>query len=183
MVAEDGTVTEVVTRQQMRARNLRHRCTYVAVLAGDRPAQTEPERGARVDPSTGLWVHQRAAWKDVHPSYWDLGFGGVCGVGEAWRPSAKRELAEEAGVTGVPLTEIGSVRYEDRSTSVVGRCFLAWWPEEPTCPDGEVVALATVALEDLERWVTTRDVCPDSVAALVAPLNALIGREPPVAHI
>ncbi len=28
-------------------------------------------------------VHQRAPWKDVAPSLWDLAFGGVCDVGEA----------------------------------------------------------------------------------------------------
>ena len=29
------------------------------------------------------------------PSYWDLAFGGVCGVGETFETSAVRELAEE----------------------------------------------------------------------------------------
>ena len=58
-------------------------------------------------PGDRVVVHQRAAWKDVAPSAWDLAFGGVCGVGEGWLESATRELAEEAGLTDVPLTDLG----------------------------------------------------------------------------
>ena len=92
-VDENGDVIEVVTRSEMRAKALRHRSVYIAVLDGDR-----------------LLVHKRADWKDVFPGAWDLAFGGVCDVGEGWLESARRELLEEAGIEA-PLVDRGPVSF------------------------------------------------------------------------
>ncbi|MEZ5409632.1 MAG: NUDIX domain-containing protein [Acidimicrobiales bacterium] len=148
-----GAVVGVATRAEVRAGNLRHRCTYIAVLDGH----------------GRLVVHQRADWKDVYPGYWDLCFGGVCGVGEEWAESAARELAEEAGITGAELRELGPVAYDADDGHLVGRAYLARWSGPVTCPDGEVVAVDRIPLADLSDWLAGRSVCPDS-AAVVAPL-------------
>lgn len=151
VVEPDGTVTGIVTRAEMRAGVLRHRCTYTVVLTGD----------------DRVIVHQRADWKDVFPSAWDLAFGGVCDVGEDWEASAARELAEEAGITGVELLPLGDVAYEGDDAKVVGRAFWCRTDDEPTCPDGEVQAVDTVALADLGAWVDGRDLPSDTREALV----------------
>ena len=175
VVDDDGTVLSVVRRAEMRAGNLLHRCTYVAVIAGPPPASmtgrspSGPDRRPRFEPDSEIWVHKRADWKDTNPSFWDLAFGGVCDVGEPWPVAAERELAEEAGITGVPLVELGPCRYEDSITRVVGRIYVTWWPDEPTCPDGEVVALDRVELGRLGEWLDNHPVCPDS-ATVVPPL-------------
>ncbi|MDH3678404.1 MAG: NUDIX domain-containing protein [Acidimicrobiia bacterium] len=153
VVAADGTVVDVVTRGEMRARNLRHRCTYVSIVTSD----------------DRLIVHQRADWKDVFPSYWDVCFGGIAGVGEAWEIAARRELAEEAGVDDVALTELGSVAYDEDDGRLVGRVYVARFDGALSCPDGEVVAVDSVPLADLDRWLAGRSVCPDS-AQLALPL-------------
>lgn len=158
VVDATGAVIRVVTRAEVRAGNLRHRCTYIAVVDGD----------------GRLVVHQRADWKDVYPSYWDLCFGGICGVGEEWERSAARELAEEAGVTGAALRLLGPVTYDAHDGHIVGRVYLARWGGAVTCPDGEVVAVDRIPLADLGRWLVGRPVCPDS-AAVVAPLLAALG--------
>ncbi len=163
----DGRVIEVVARREMRARTLRHRCTYVAVVVG--PVPTPAAGRPPLTTDTLLVVHQRAGWKDTYPSYWDLAFGGVCGVGEAWLPSAERELAEEAGIAGATLSDLGPVSYEQPDNRVVGRAFVTAWPDPPVCDDGEVVAVDRVPLGELAGWVGSRSVCPDS-AALIAPL-------------
>lgn len=98
IVDVNGNVIEVIDRAEMRRRGARHRCTYVVVIRTD----------GRVV------VHQRAPWKDVAPSLWDLAFGGVCDVGEGWLASAKRELAEGAGIAGVELTHLGPVACPSR---------------------------------------------------------------------
>jgi isopentenyldiphosphate isomerase len=72
-VDADGNVVRVVTRAQMRAEHLRHRCTYIGVMSTD---------------GTKLLVHQRSFDKDVFPGWWDVVAGGVCAVGEDWRTSA-----------------------------------------------------------------------------------------------
>ena len=162
-VAADGTVLEIVTRAQMREGSLRHRCTYVFVLR-----------------SNGhLVVHQRASWKSIYAGYWDLAFGGVCGVGESWEESAGRELAEEAGLTrqdlGVDgLVELGPIRYDVFDGHIVGRVYLAGSDATLTCPDGEVAATDEIGLHEISGWLEGRQVCSDSMQeALPLLLNHL----------
>lgn len=156
VVDVDGRVIDVVSREEMRRRNLRHRSTYVVVFR----------------PEGGLVVHQRAGWKDVYPRYWDLAFGGVCGVGESWIASARRELAEEAGITEVELHDLGGGRYDASDGHIVARLFWCNTDQEVTSPDGEVVAVDEIALSELESWLADRRVCPDSHRLLVDRLLA-----------
>ncbi len=146
-----GNVLDVVTRSQMREQGLRHRCTYIAVVTS----------------ADELVVHQRAEWKDVYPGWWDIAFGGVCAVGEGWLPSAERELAEEAGIAGVPLVALGSVSYDGPDGSVLGQVFLARTDAELSCPDGEVVAVDHVPLGVLGHWLDHHEVCLDSLQAVL----------------
>lgn len=146
VVDEDGMVIEITTRERMRAAGLRHRCTYVAVVTADQE----------------LVVHRRAEWKDVYPGYWDLCFGGICGVGESWPSAAVRELAEEAGLVDVELQDLGAVRHEGADGKVLGRVFLGRTDVGPTCADGEVVVVDRIPVQHLERWLEGRPVCADS---------------------
>jgi 8-oxo-dGTP pyrophosphatase MutT (NUDIX family) len=162
VVDESGAVLEVVTRAAMRARNLRHRSTFVVV----------------VTTAGQVVAHRRADDKDVWPGRWDLGFGGVVGVGEAWRTAAVRELAEEAGVAVaedalVPLVE---GVYTDGDVAEVARVFTAVHDGPFTCPDGEVAELALVPWGSLDTWAASHDLCPDTAAMLVPALMAAPGR-------
>lgn len=151
-VDADGTVLGVVTRAEVRARRVRHRTVFVAVLDG---------AGERIV------VHRRADWKDVWPGRWDLAFGGICDVGEGWIEAAQRELAEEAGLDAA-LVWVGEGRYDDDAVAEVGHVFTARTDAEPTCPDGEVAEVAWVPLAELRSWLAAHDVVPDS-RALVLP--------------
>ncbi|MFT4597325.1 MAG: isopentenyldiphosphate isomerase [Paracrocinitomix sp.] len=144
-VDERGQVIQVVTRAEMRARALRHRSVYVAVL----------------DHDDQLLVHKRADWKDVFPGAWDLAFGGVCDVGEDWEPSAHRELMEEAGVRG-ELIDHGPVFFEAPGVALVGRFFVCRHEGPFTFNDGEVTDTQWVPLQDLADFVNNHQVPPDS---------------------
>jgi 8-oxo-dGTP pyrophosphatase MutT (NUDIX family) len=146
VVDEQGVVLDVVARAEMRRRRLRHRCTYVIV----------------VDLGERLVVHQRAAWKDVWPLRWDVAFGGVVAVGEDWGAAAQRELAEEAGVAA-GLQALGGGTFDDDDVSVLGRVYLARHDGPFTFPDGEVVASDRVPLDEVEAWIASHEVCPDSL--------------------
>ncbi len=156
LVDEHDAVLEVVTRAEMRARGAaaRHRAVYVAVTtsAGE------------------LVVHRRADWKDVYPGFWDICFGGVLGAGEAWEDAARRELREEAGIEAEPvLVAVSSWSAPDAVLNA--RVYLVTHDGPFTCPDGEVVELATVPLAELPAWLADRDVCPDSVDLVVPHLH------------
>jgi 8-oxo-dGTP pyrophosphatase MutT (NUDIX family) len=162
VVDVDGSVQRVVTRAEMRAERLRHRCTYIVV----------------VDPAERLIVHQRALWKDVWPGRWDVAFGGVVGVGEDWGPAAQRELREEAGVEA-GLQAIGGGTYDDGDVSLLGRVYLARHDGPFTFPDGEVLQADRIPLDDVEGWITEHDLCPDSLTLAAAALGGLIAPPPP----
>ena len=130
VVDDKGEVIDIVPRSTVREKRLRHRCTYVAVVTS----------------ALELIVHQRADWKDVYPSYWDICFGGIAGVGERWEVSAGRELMEEAGISGVDLRDLGVVAYDAPDGRVFGRVYLAHHDGPITCPDGEVVQVDRIAL-------------------------------------
>jgi isopentenyldiphosphate isomerase len=155
-VDEHGQVIEVVTRAEMRARALRHRSVYVAVL----------------DHDDQLLVHKRANWKDVFPGAWDLAFGGVCDVGEDWEPSAHRELMEEAGVRG-ELTDHGPVSFEAPGVALVGRFFVCRHDGPFTFNDGEVTDTQWVPLQDLADFVNNHKVPPDSKLVVTSLASGL----------
>lgn len=161
VVDEQGQVLDVVTRAEMRAGRLRHRCTYIVV----------------VDLAERLVVHQRALWKDVWPGRWDVAFGGVVGVGEDWGAAALRELAEEAGVEA-GLQELGGGAYDDGDVSVLGRVYLARHDGPFTFPDGEVLRSERIPLDDVEAWITSHELCPDSLALAAAALGMFAPPDP-----
>lgn len=155
VVDADGIAVGTCTRREMRAANARHRATYVVVRRRD---------GA-------VLVHRRADWKDIWPGRWDLAFGGICEVGEAWPAAARRELAEEAGIDvddGAFVT-FGPVVYESVETRVVGWVYGCVHDGPFTFPDGEVVDHAFVPGESLAAWAAAHELTADS-AAVVLPL-------------
>jgi isopentenyldiphosphate isomerase len=157
IVDPDGEPVGVTTRAEMRAANARHRATYIVVTA----------------PDGAVLVHQRAAWKDIWPSRWDIAFGGICNVGEPWRAAAARELAEEAGVSvdADALVALGPIRFESSETRVVGQVYCIAHGGPFTFPDGEVVDSAWVQRDALATFASTHALCADSEAA-VLPLVA-----------
>ena len=93
-----GAVVGVAPRGEVYARSLWHGVGGVLLRSGD---------GRRV------YVHRRSATKLVMPGLHDCWAGGVVGPGEDPAGTAARELAEELGVTGVPLTPLFTLAYDE----------------------------------------------------------------------
>ena len=114
-----------------------------------------------------LLIHRRSDAKDLWPGHWDLACGGVVQAGEDWETAAARELAEEVGITGAPLSFLAQADYADDHVDEVARLYAATWDGPISFLDGEVAEALWVTLDDLrERLVRDRFV-PDSVLLVV----------------
>lgn len=78
-----------------------------------------------------LLLQMRAATKDVQPGRWDTSVGGHLDLGESYLAAAYREMEEELGIVGVPLTFMYSSKMRNDFESENVRTYLA------TC-DGEI---------------------------------------------
>jgi isopentenyldiphosphate isomerase len=153
--AEDRVVGRA-TRAEIRARNLRHRATYILVFNA---------RGQ-------LFVHQRTATKDVYPSYYDVAVGGVVSAGESYDQGARRELAEELGVTAVPRP-ILKFQYEDAANLVNGRVYSCAYDGPLTLQAEEIIAGEWLDLDVVFERARHEKFCPDGIEALLRYLDRL----------
>ena len=154
IVDEHDRVVATVPRRRMRAERLRHRAVFIVVSSG---------RGE-------LLVHRRSDSKDLWPSRWDIGVGGVVGAGEAWHDAARRELAEEVGILADPVL-LHTGTYADDEVDVVGRCYRVVHDGPVSFPDGEVAEARWVDGAGLDALMATERFVPDSLALL--PQGAL----------
>lgn len=152
LVDRDGTVLGPAERSVVRRDNLMHACTAVLVR----------------DPDGRIYVHRRSPDKDWAPGHHDAAAGGVLTFGEEPLPSARRELAEELGITGPELRPLGVHVYEDDTTRCVEHCFETTWDGVVRHADGEVAWGTWMALPELDAHLADPDwpFVPDTRALL-----------------
>lgn len=92
----------VEPRRIMRANGLTHRASYIFVF----------------NSQDKLFIQKRTSSKDIYPGYWDVAAGGVMLAGETDNDSARRELAEELGIT-VPHLEYLFHHYHETGNNKV----------------------------------------------------------------
>jgi isopentenyldiphosphate isomerase len=147
----EGRTVGTVTRRQMRARRLPHRCTYVLVFNG---------RGE-------LFVHLRTATKDIYPSHWDVAVGGVLTAGESFDEGAAREVSEELGIECRP-EPLFPIRYEDTSTVVQAMVYRLRHEGPFRLQPEEVVRGEFVPPVEVSARAAREPFCPDGLAVLAA---------------
>ena len=146
----------IVPRGQAQTDGLITRCTFIFVF----------------NSAGKLCLHQRTAHKRLYPGFWDAAAGGVVAAGESYQQGAERELAEELGVAGVPLTEHLRFYFESEESRLWAAVFSCCWDGPLQLQPEEVQAV---------RWVDPRrewqrageQYAPDSMDALERLLQQL----------
>ncbi|MFF2453018.1 NUDIX hydrolase [Isoptericola sp. NPDC058082] len=154
---ESGRPCGTAPRARVRAENLRHAATAVVVRnrAGD------------------VYVHRRTDTKDLYPGRYDFCAGGVLRAGEDPTDSARRELAEELGVTGVELVPLGVADYADDRTRMREFLYECTYDGPVTWQQEEVAWGAWVPPARLLRMIDDVPFMPDSMANLAGWLDDL----------
>lgn len=139
-------------RATMRRYCFWHRATYIVV------------RNARGE----LCVQRRTLYKEVFPGGIDLAAGGVVGAGEAVHVAARRELAEELGIVGVPLRHVLEFVHARNGNHIFGSAYLVDY-------DGPLVLQAEEVAEAFwlppEQALALEDVTPDTRQAVETLLH------------
>ncbi len=105
LVDENDTVIGSASRSRVRAENLLHRGVGILVFN----AENE------------VYIHKRTDTKDVFPGMYDMFAGGAVAYGESYGQAARREAAEELGITEGTWRRLFTHHYEGEKN----RCFTA----------------------------------------------------------
>jgi isopentenyldiphosphate isomerase len=150
VIDAEGRTVGVVTRAEMRAQRLPHRCTYILVF------NTRGE----------LFIHLRTATKDVFPSHWDVTIGGVLAAGESFDDGAWREAREELGVEPIGVETLFPFRYRDESSVVNGMVYRLVHNGPFQLQPEEIVRGEFVPPTSIPRRAESARFCPDGLAVL-----------------
>jgi isopentenyldiphosphate isomerase len=155
VIDETGQTICVVTRRQMRAQRLAHRCTYVLVFN---------QRGE-------LFLHLRTPTKDVYPSHWDVCVGGVLAAGETFGQGARREIQEELGIVA-DAEELFPFRYADAATFAHGMVYRLQHDGPFQLQAEEIVRGEFVPLAQVHERIRREPFCPDGLKVLEQYLHS-----------
>ena len=161
IVDDQNRAVAAAPRHEMRSQRLLHRCTYVLVF----------------NSAGQLFVQTRTLIKDIYPGYLDLAAGGVIAAGESYDEGASRELQEELGVTGTPLTSHGVLYFEDKLSRVFGGVYSCLWDGPMRFQPEEVADGSFMTIEEIfQKAEAGEHITPDSIEALRYYLSKVTGR-------
>jgi 8-oxo-dGTP pyrophosphatase MutT (NUDIX family) len=150
IVDEHNTVVGAAPRREMRAKRLPHRSTYILVF----------------NPKGELYVQKRTMTKDVFPGYYDIAAGGVILAGESYELGAERELEEEMGIRGVPLTRLFEFYFEDEHARLWGCTFSCVYDGAIILQEEEVESGAFMPVNEILRQSEAESFTPDGMYVL-----------------
>lgn len=147
IVDAEDRITKFVTRNEMRAKGLRHRGTGILVF----------------NSKGQLFVHKRTAIKDIFPGFYDIAVGGVVESEETYKSSAKRELAEELGIDGVELKYLFKIQYESEQHKSYTAIYACLFDGPIILQEEEIEEGFFLAYENIKEFVNSHNICPDSM--------------------
>ena len=150
IVDENNRVIGAEPRSLMRAEGLAHRATYILVFN----AKGE------------LFVQERTLTKDIYPGYFDIAAGGVVAEGETYDECAERELEEEMGIRGVPLSRLFDFYHTDGRNRVWGMVYTCIYDGEIVLQKEEVESGEFCSIVDIFKRSEHEPFTPDGLYVL-----------------
>ncbi|KAL0031069.1 hypothetical protein WJX77_002321 [Trebouxia sp. C0004] len=150
IVDENNTLIGSSTRGQMRAENLIHRCSFIAIF----------------NSQGKLYVQKRVSFKETYPSFYDPAPGGVVGANESYEESAEREIEEEMGVRNVQLQKCFDFYHTDDISRVWGRLFSCTYDGTFRLDPEEVESGDFMSVKEVKELMSSGKVPPDSTACM-----------------
>ncbi len=147
VIDEDNNILGQASRKEIRAKNLLHRGVAIMVF----------------NSKNKIFVHQRTSTKNIYPSMWDLFAGGGVDAGETYEEAAAREVHEELGITGVPLTFLFDERHNLPRNNAIAKVYKCVYDGEITLQKDEVKQGKFMTLDALRDLMKKETFCPDSV--------------------
>ncbi|MEN8136746.1 MAG: NUDIX domain-containing protein, partial [Thermodesulfobacteriota bacterium] len=146
------------SRQEMRAKNLIHRASFILVF----------------NDSGELFVQQRTMTKDIYPGCWEIAAGGVVMAGETVEESAERELLEELGVKA-ELHYLYEMFYEDALNRLYCHIFRTKHNGPFTLQPEEVVQGEFMPIPEIVTRLGADNLTPDALPILDYLMGNKIG--------
>lgn len=162
IVDENNRLIGSATRQQMRRNNLIHRATFILLF----------------NKQGELFVQKRTQSKDVYPGFYEVAAGGVVGFNESYEKAARRELAEEVGISGCPLESQFDFFWNDEGNRVWGRVFLCCHDGPFVLQESEVESGAFLSLDAVWKMVRSgMPFTPDGIHCLDRYLSECLPKD------
>jgi 8-oxo-dGTP pyrophosphatase MutT (NUDIX family) len=155
--ASGSPTGEVAPRGRVYREGLWHAATAVLVRSGHDDDGVER-----------IYVHRRTAEKLIFPGAYDCWAGGVLDPGEEPLEAARRELAEELGITGAPLTPLPRFPYDQDGIRYHVFPYETSWDGPITWQPEEVAWGAWMTLDELRALLAdpSRSFAPDGREAI-----------------
>ena len=102
-----------------------------------------------------LLLQKRSMSKDVQPGKWDTSVGGHLDPGETYLEAARREMEEELGIRGVPLTFLYHSRIRNDFESENVATYLASYPGEIRFNPEEIDEVRLWTAQEIEAALGT----------------------------
>ena len=131
VVDEQDRVVRQATRLEVHTNNLLHRAVHIWVFGSD----------AR------LLLQMRSARKDQYPSTWTSSASGHVDAGESYHVAAKRELAEELGLTSA-IEEVITLPASAQTAFEFTSLWIACTDDPPRPSPVEIESLRWWSIED-----------------------------------
>jgi isopentenyldiphosphate isomerase len=147
VVDDHDRVVGQATRREVRRRRLLHR--FASVLCRDAAGR--------------IYVHRRTDDKDVYPGMYDMTAGGVLAAGESYPEAARRELAEELGVTGPEPRFLFKHRYRGEENPSWSALYEVTWDGPVTLQASEIAWGDFLPEEELVARLEQWPFCPDAL--------------------